>query len=122
MARNKRNTDRFSGGKAQSCLGELHFQPLPAQWMLLTDGRGKSSFLTSPILLAGSNPQLPMKKFKPQPSNVCPLLDEETKTSVRNLLFGPKVLKRLAILARLARGAKADGTVASSADDERLAA
>jgi hypothetical protein len=95
---------------------------MPAQWMLLTDGKGTSTFLTGPILLAGTNPQLPMKKSNAQPGNVCPLLDEETKVTVRNLLFGPKVLKRLAILARLAHGAKSEDNAAPKADDERLAA
>ena len=122
MARNKRNTDRFSSGKGKpsSLLSELQFHPLPAQWMLLTDAKGTSTFLTGPILLAGTNPQLPMKKQTP--NNVVPLLDDETKTSVRNLLFGPKVLKRLAILARLARGTKPSDDAAPKADDERLAA
>ena len=122
MARNKRNTDRFGSGKGKPGLNELHFQPVPAQWMLFTDARGSSTFLSGPLLLAGTNPQLPMKKPNPQPSNVCPLLDEETKLSVRNLLFGPKVLKRLSILARLARGAKTDDAAPSKTDDERLAA
>ena len=124
MARNKRNTDSFSGGKGKpsSCLNELHFQPVPAQWMLFTDGKGTSTFFNGPFLLAGTNAQLPMRKPKAQPGNVVPLLDEETKISVRNLLFGPKVLKHLSILARLARDGGTKGNSVSKADDDRLAA
>ena len=124
MARKNRNMDRFSGGngKPASCLPDLHFHPVPAQWLLFTDGKGASTFFHGPLLLAGTNPQLPMKKSKPQVSNVVPLLDDETRTSVRNLLFGPKVLSELKILAQLAHGANSGGKPAAPADAERLAA
>ena len=116
----RKNTDRFGGGKGKPSL-HLQFQPVPAQWMLFTNGKGRSTFFSGPILLAGPNPRLPMKKSKP--GNIRPLLDDQTKTSVRDLLFGPKVLAELQILARLARGTKPENTDAVKADDdERLAA
>jgi hypothetical protein len=116
MARKNRNMDRFSGAN--------HFQhkTIPARWMLFTDGKGTHSFFYGPLLHAGSDPELMMKKPNPQPDNIRPLLDEETRVSIRNLLFGPKVLGRLKILARLAGQTKATTTQKKEADDERLAA
>ena len=116
MARKSRNTDRFSGSN--------HFQPktVPARWVLFTDGRGTSSFFYGPLLLAGSEMEFTMKKTTPKPTNITPILDEETRVTVRNLLFGPKVLGRLKILARLAGGSKPAAAQKSDADDERIAA
>lgn len=116
MARKNRNTDRFSGSN--------HFQlkTVPARWMLFTDGKGTSSFFSGPLLLAASEMEFTMKKPTPQPDNIRPLLDEETRVSVRNLLFGPKVLGRLKILARLAGGNKPAAVQKSDANDDRIAA
>ena len=93
--------------------------------MLFTDGKGTHSFFYGPLLVAGSKSEVSMKKPEPQPDNIRPLLDPETKRSVRDLLFGPKVLGELRILARLARlarKAKPAQAKASRDEDERLAA
>jgi len=98
--------------------------------MLLTDARGNSCFVFEPLLHAAVQFPAKMKKAKQRKSKkICALLDEQTKASVRNLLFGPKVLEELKILARIAKaksGAsskpRAAKEKASESDDERLAA
>ena len=90
--------------------------------MLFTDGKGTSSFFYGPLLLAGSEMDFAMKKPASQPTNITPILDEETRVSVRNLLFGPKVLGRLKILARLAGSGNSKSTAAQKNEIERIAA
>lgn len=82
----------------------LHFKTTPANWLMLSDGKGKSFFVFEPLLHAAVQSNAGMKKPKQKNSKkICALLDEQTKATVRNLLFGPKVREELKILARLAK-------------------